>query len=1715
MRGFAKRAVRSATIIVGLGVLAAYSRGDATPWTPVAAADSCGTSTNPIFLENNCHRDSNGNMIAGVVGATARATWDVTGAGDPNLQGFATDISVNAGDVVHFKITADAPYHFDIYRLGYYGGNGARHIDGPLAPSASAASQTCLPADAATGLVDCGNWSESASWTVPATAVSGIYFARLSRDSDSGASHIFFVVRNDASHSDLLVQTSDTTWQAYNRYGGNSLYFGGPAPNPPSYEGASAGRAYKVSYNRPFDTRDHDPQSFVFNAEYPMVKWLEANGYNISYMAGVDTDRRGSLLTQHKVFLSSGHDEYWSATQRANVEAARNAGVNLAFFSGNESFWKTRWENSIVDGTDHRTLVSYKETFSLINAGVQDPSTTEATASWRDPRFGAPLDGGRPENGLTGTIFTVNDGSTSLVVPAADGKMRFWRGTNLAATALADGDPARTLPANTVGYEWDEDLDNGARPAGLFHLSTTSVSVPERIIDYGANFGPAVATHHLTMYRHKTYDANGTTVLSSALVFGAGTVQWSWGLDSDHDRGSSVTDTRMQQATVNLLADMGAQPTSLQTGLSAATASTDSDAPTSMVTSIGTATAGLPVTATGTATDFGGGVVGGVEVSVDGGATWHPANGRESWTYSWTPTASGPVTVMSRAVDDSGNIETPASARFAAASVAGFGTPVCPCSIFAPAAVPLHDADPDQQSIDVGVKFRADVDGFITALRFYRGSGITDPTHVGYLWTSAGALLGTATFNNETVIGWQEAPLDSPVAVTAGTTYVASYHANGHYAADPGYFATKGEDRFPLHAPQDGVTGGDGVYTYAGGFPNQTFGSANYWMDVVFNTSLPPLTISDVVAIPTSPVGTAIITWTTNRSTNSQVHYGVTPTDLTSSTPIDSALVKQHRVTLTGLTPSHTYYFSVTSGAGTADTASDGPYHFDMPTNLFVDTTVGDFSAGTFGTGTYLGDAGDGEVLLAPAAGTEFFDTVLPAGWTGSQWNPGQGVLNITGGAANVDGYKINTVDSFGPGRSLEFATTFRSDAYQASGFGVDFNDAPWIIFGTRGSGTQLYASTFVGGSLIETPLSGVYLNTEHHYRIVWTTASTQFFVDDVPVATHSAALSTPMHAFAASDYNVNGIYETVDWMRMSAYAASGAFESRVFDAGSPVNWTVLPSSTTTPGLSAITFQTRTSADKVAWSSWTAVSNRTIASPPNQYLQYRATLATPDDTVTPILEQVSVGYNTAATTTPTITWTPSGLIYGVGIGASQLNAAASVGGTFAYSENGHALTTGAILDAGAHTLTATFTPYDLAGYTTATASRTISVSPAPLTVTADNATRQYGTPNPAFTGTVSGVLNGDGISATFTSAATPTSPVGTYPITASLNDPNSRLGNYTVTINAGTLTVVGSATSTSTPTSSANPSTYGQSITLTATVTANGATPTGSVQFFDGATSLGVVPLNGGTASLTTASISAGTRSITATFLGSVGFMGSSSPSALALTVNKASGTTALSVSALTPQYSDLDTFTATFTPTSGGPVPASVDFKVGTDVAGSAPFTLVNGAWQAVWTGQLIERTAVGQMKPGTRIVTASISDTNFSVTAPTKAITIQKEDARVAYSGATTFSLHGSATGTIPLTEIVKDITAMAGDAAWDNYPGDIRNAQVQVWDRGTNTVLGTVNVTVSGSDLTIGSATFNWNVNLGTATSKTYTLGFVVTNYYNRNQTADNVSVTVTKN
>jgi uncharacterized protein DUF4082/Big-like domain-containing protein len=196
----------------------------------------------------------------------------------------------------------------------------------------------------------------------------------------------------------------------------------------------------------------------------------------------------------------------------------------------------------------------------------------------------------------------------------------------------------------------------------------------------------------------------------------------------------------------------------------------------------------------------------------------------------------------------------------------------CPCSIWPATAVPASPADTDPSAVEVGVKFRSDTDGYVTGVRFYKGSG-NSGTHVGHLWSAAGANLGTVTFTGETATGWQSATFAAPVAVTANVTYVASYYApNGRYAADNGAFTASGVDNAPLHALRDGVDGANGVYRYGsgGGFPVSTWESSNYWVDVVFTTGATDTTPPVVTATAPAAGATGVATTTAVSATLSE-----------------------------------------------------------------------------------------------------------------------------------------------------------------------------------------------------------------------------------------------------------------------------------------------------------------------------------------------------------------------------------------------------------------------------------------------------------------------------------------------------------------------------------------------------------------------------------------------------------------------------------------------------------------------------------------------------------------------------------------------------------------------------------------------------------------------------------------------------------------------------
>ena len=314
--------------------------------------------------------------------------------------------------------------------------------------------------------------------------------------------------------------------------------------------------------------------------------------------------------------------------------------------------WRARWEPG-NDGakTADRTLVSYKETHA---EGKLDSIKDDWTGAWRDSRVFNPI-GPKPENAVVGTLHTVGGlRNDPLVVSGQFASRRFWRNTSVASLKSSD---QAVLGKGILGYEWDQDVDNGVRPAGLIHLSETKIQNVPYLQDLGTSYDSGTATHSMTLYRAG----------SGALVFSAGTPQYSWALDGLHNHwttgGTRVRPwpagevPALQQATVNLLADMDAQPSSLQPGLTPAQASQDKSGPLARVEfpADGSQVSG-PLAIRGTAEDIGGGSVAAVEVSTDNGQTWHRARGTTAWTYEWVPDGSGPVTIKTRAVDDSANL---------------------------------------------------------------------------------------------------------------------------------------------------------------------------------------------------------------------------------------------------------------------------------------------------------------------------------------------------------------------------------------------------------------------------------------------------------------------------------------------------------------------------------------------------------------------------------------------------------------------------------------------------------------------------------------------------------------------------------------------------------------------------------------------------------------------------------------------------------------------------------------------------------------------------------------------------------------------------------------------------------------------------------------------------------------------------------------------------
>jgi hypothetical protein len=400
-----------------------------------------------------------------------------------------------------------------------------------------------------------------------------------------------------------------------------------------------------------------------------------------------------------------------------------------------------------------------------------------------------------------------------------------------------------------------------------------------------------------------------------------------------------------------------------------------------------------------------------------------------SQTATFTPTiplsASTTYTVsVSGAKDAAGNVMDPVSWSFTTAGGAQTG---CPCTIWPSTATPASAADPDNTSIEVGVKFRASQAGSITGIRFYKGATNTG-THVGTLWSSTGTKLATATFTGESTSGWQEADFATPVAVTANTTYVASYLApNGHYAVNENYFTTATTNG-PLTALADNTDGPNGIYLYgAGGFPTQTYNSSNYWVDVVFSTSTPPDTTkptvsshqpgSSAVDVATSIKPTATFS---EDVTNAAITLKTGSTSVSGTTSYDSPSKTATFTPSAALATSTTYTVTVTGAKDAAGNVMDD-VSWTFTTAAAADTTPPTITARTPASGatnvptsstvtatfSEAVQAATIAMTLTPAGGTAVGGTVAYNATTRvATFTPTAALANSTGYTVVVSGAK-------------------------------------------------------------------------------------------------------------------------------------------------------------------------------------------------------------------------------------------------------------------------------------------------------------------------------------------------------------------------------------------------------------------------------------------------------------------------------------------------------------------------------------------------------------------------------------------------------------------------------------------------------------------------------------------------------------------------------------
>jgi len=338
----------------------------------------------------------------------------------------------------------------------------------------------------------------------------------------------------------------------------------------------------------------------------------------------------------------------------------------------------------------------------------------------------------------------------------------------------------------------------------------------------------------------------------------------------------------------------------------------------------------------------------------------------------------------------------------------------------------------------------------------------------------------------------------------------------------------------------------------------------------------------------------------------------------------------------------------ITAAAAAVAALAIGPAAAMATPGSFTDNAVGDFNAGTHDAAISVVDPG---LSLTRSMINQPFGAGpgLPAGLTQTQWATGSGTASVSpGGVLTADGVRVNGDTTYRPDQVLEFRASFSSSApHQHVGFGDTLADGPWAIFSTMAGGGDLFARTLVAAGATEDTTNNVTsvrtalgnpafdATALHTYRIEWFASQVKYYVDGALVATHNVTITAALRPVVSDFDAANPGVVTVNSIGLSLFSAAGSLDSRVRDAGAGnVTWGALSAVANTPAGTSVSFETRTgqtpNAGDATWSSYQAVGpGGAIASPSARYIQYRATLNTSDNRVTPSLDKVTVDYDVA------------------------------------------------------------------------------------------------------------------------------------------------------------------------------------------------------------------------------------------------------------------------------------------------------------------------------------------------------------------------------------------------------------------------------------------------------------------------------------------------------